>query len=282
MRNGRSKADATVARLEQAETICADTVMASLELADGDAIQASDFHTPIMVAGAVRAETGVIPVECPPNGWAGGTYALIRTTTDGLNLRLMDCAATWQVSSEQTDGVFTYYATVDAEDTMDVLDGGGEKLAAGTQNQIRKLVFGLVPARVSKLTVFGPAGMIPLIADMGIAPEVVVRGSEAEARYRTPTIRIVRFEPETRLLRIKVEPGEGNMIVSELATGYVHVYGTSDLSKGMKYISKVGFDLTPYLKAETKGEADLTIDFGAHSFFKVKVEEPEDINASAP
>lgn len=54
-------------------------------------------------------------------------------------------------------------------------------------------------------------------------------------------------------MRIRVVPGEGNKIVSELATGYVHVYGTSNLAEKMKYISKVGFDLAPYLRAETKG-----------------------------
>lgn len=91
--------------------------------------------------------------------------------------------------------------------------------------------------------------------------------------YTMPTITITSFNPETGVVRIRVVPGEGNKIVSELATGYVHVYGTSNLAEKMKYISKVGFDLAPYLRAETKGEASLTVDLGTHSFLKIKIEE---------
>ena len=34
----------------------------------------------------------------------------------------------------------------------------------------------------------------------------------------------------------------------------------------------VGFDMTPYLKEETKGEGTLTVTLGTHTFLKVKVE----------
>ena len=57
-----------------------------------------------------------------------------------------------------------------------------------------------------------------------------------------------------------------------LATGCVHVYGTSDLGEKMRYISGTAFDLAPYLKDATKGEADLTVALGSHTFIKVKVE----------
>ena len=91
--------------------------------------------------------------------------------------------------------------------------------------------------------------------------------------YSMPTITITSFDPKTGVVRIKVVSGEGNKIVSEIATGYVHVYGSSNLADKMKLISKVGFDLTPYLKADTKGEAVLQIELGSHSFLRVKVEE---------
>ena len=52
----------------------------------------------------------------------------------------------------------------------------------------------------------------------------------------------------------------------------VHVYGTDDLTKAMTRIEKVGYDLTPYLKDSTKGEAVLSVTLGTHTFLKVKVE----------
>ena len=73
-------------------------------------------------------------------------------------------------------------------------------------------------------------------------------------------------------MRFKVTPGEGNQIVSEIATGYIHVYGTSDLGSKMRYISSVGFDLSPYLKPDSKGEGVLNVTLGTHTFLKVKVE----------
>ena len=72
-------------------------------------------------------------------------------------------------------------------------------------------------------------------------------------------------------------PGEGNTIVSEIATGYIHVYGTNKLADPMKHISQVGFDLTPYLKSDTQGEGVLNITLGTHTFLKVKIESGEKI-----
>jgi hypothetical protein len=69
-----------------------------------------------------------------------------------------------------------------------------------------------------------------------------------------------------------VTPGEGNVIVSEIATGYLHVYGTDNLAKAMVLIDNVGYDLTPYLKEATKGEAVLNVTLGTHTFLKIKVE----------
>ena len=40
----------------------------------------------------------------------------------------------------------------------------------------------------------------------------------------------------------------------------------------MKYISNVGFDMTPYLKEATKGEGTLYVTLGSHTFLKVKLE----------
>ena len=167
----------------------------------------------------------------------------------------------------------TYYADVTVEGNVEIVAESGE-LPAETVAQVRTALAGMLDANpaVKSVTVKGDVSMIPVTVDLGIAPHLDVLGTTATATYATPTIRIIDFTPATGAVRIKVTPGEGNTIRSTLATGCIHVYGTSDLSQKMRYISGTSFDLTPYLKAETKGEADLTVSLGTHTFIKIKAE----------
>ena len=260
--------DAAVQRLEGAQTVVADTTLGSIKLETGDAIQASDAQTPITVSGAVTG-LATIPVAAPVNGWAGGRYALLKTPTTGLSFTL-EGVEDAVFSQEVADGVTTYYATIAMQGEVPVVCEG-EEISAGTANQIRKLL-GDRLAGMIKVNVSGPKGLIGVIADMGIAPKCTIVGTTLNAVYSTPEIRITSFEPDTGIVRIKVTPGEGNAIVSEIATGYLHVYGTDDLAKAMVLIDMVGYDLTPYLKEATKGEAVLNVTLGTHTFLKVKVE----------
>lgn len=262
------RTDAAVARLEGAETVAPDTMLESIKLESGDAIQASDAQTPITVSGAVTGLT-TIPVASPVNGWAGGRYALLKTPTTGLSF-MLEGIEDAVFSQETKDGITTYYATVAMQGEVPVVCEG-EEISAGTANQIRKLL-GDRLAGMAKVNVTGPKGLIGVIADMGIAPKCTIVGTTLNAVYSTPEIRITSFEPDTGIVRIKVTPGEGNAIVSEIATGYLHVYGTDDLAKAMVLIDKVGYDLTPYLKGATKGEAVLNVTLGTHTFLKVKVD----------
>ena len=110
---------------------------------------------------------------------------------------------------------------------------------------------------------------------MGISPSFAPALDETGTlmlTYTMPKLEITSFDPQTGAVRFKVTPGEGNQIVSEIATGYIHVYGTDCLGAKMKYISQVGFDLTPYLKQATKGEGVLNVTLGSHTFLKIKVE----------
>ena len=258
-----------VARLGTAQTICADTSLGTLALKSGDAIQASDSQTAIAVSGAVTLETAVIPVKEPVNGWASGRYALLSTTAAGLAFSLegVDDAV---FSSETENGVTTYYAAISLPDEIAVTCAS-DVLSAGTQNQIRSLLSGQLDG-VTEIAVTGPKGAVDVIADMGIAPACTRDGARLVATYAMPELRITQFDPTTGAVRFKVTPGEGNQIVSTIATGYIHVFGTDNLAEKMKYISKVGFDLTPYLKAETKGEGTINVTLGTHTFLKVKVE----------
>lgn len=262
------RADAAVQRLEGAQTVIADTTLGSVKLEAGDAIQASDAQTPITVTAGVTGLT-TIPVVAPVNGWAGGQYALLKTPTTGLSFTLEGIKDA-VFSQEVTNGITTYYATVAMQGEVPVVCEG-EEISAGTANQIRKLL-GDRLAGMTKVNVSGPKGLVGVIADMGIAPKCSVVGTTLNAVYSIPEIRITSFEPDTGIVRIKVRPGEGNAIVSEIATGYLHVYGTDDLAKAMVLIDKVGYDLTPYLKEATKGEAVLNVTLGTHTFLRVKVE----------
>ena len=149
-------------------------------------------------------------------------------------------------------------------------------LTVATWAQVKSLLADELAAHaeVTSVTVKGDAALVAIAADLGIAPQFDVLGTEATATYRTPSLEIVAFEPQagTGRVRIKVTPGEGNAIRASLATGCVHVYGTSDLGEKMRYISGTKFDLTPYLEDATMGEAELTVALGSHTFLKVKVE----------
>jgi hypothetical protein len=173
-------------------------------------------------------------------------------------------------STETANGVTTYYAAVSVAGEIPVTCAA-ETLSAGAKNQIRSLLAGQLSG-VTEIVVSGPQGNVGLIADMGIAPSCTRDGTRLLASYAMPELRITQFDPKTGAVRFKVTPGAGNQIVSEIATGYIHVYGTNSLSEKMKYISQVGFDLTPYLKAETKGEGTLYVTLGTHTFLKVKIE----------
>ncbi len=268
--------EADVARLAAPQIIAADTELGSLALSAGDSLQASDLQTPITVSGTVTAEE-TVTVLAPPNGWASGTYALLATPTAGLSFVLDGIEGT--VTAETVDGLTTYYAALAIAGEIPV-ECAVEELSAGTKNQIRSLLAGQLDG-VNRISVTGPAGYVSLIADMGIAPACSVNAGVATAMYGMPELRITSFDPETGAVRIKVTPAAGNTIVSEIATGYIHVYGTDTLGGPMRYIQKVGFDLTPYLKAATKGEAVLNVTLGTHTFLKVKIEDIPRVDGEA-
>ncbi len=278
--------DAAVVRLDAtAETICPATSLASLTLADGDAIQAGGSAA-ITVSGEVVA-SGAIAVAAPTYGWTSGKYALLSTPTTGLSFALdgLDSAT---ITSETANGLTTYYATVAIAGEGEIVCAA-ETLDAATKSQIRSYAAQAIAkldttksenAAIKTafesgktITVKGPGGAsVALISDMGLAPAFAVDATGAlTMTYATPTLAITSFDPATGKVGIKVTPGEGNAIVANINTGYIHVYGTDDLSKAMTLGEIVGFDMTPYLKEATKGEGTLTVTLGTHTFLKVKV-----------
>ena len=277
-----------VDRLEFAQVINADAVLGSLSLRSGDSVQASGEQTPIVVSGEVVPEGGVITVREPVNGWSSGRYAILSTTTSGLAFALD--GATGEMSFETKDGLTTYYASVAIAGELPVVCED-EPLSSAAANQIRENArlafegktdaesvrcrekFGLAK-RIAVEGIGEARGSVALIADMGISPAFgdVDETGTLRLSYAMPSLRITSFDAQTGVVRFRVTPGDGNQIVSEIATGYVHVYGTDSLGEKMKYISHIGFDLTPYLKSDTRGEGLLQVELGTYTFLKIKVE----------
>jgi len=263
--------DATVTRLENAFAVWPKTMLRTLTLAEGDRIMADAEGAPIRVTQAVSV-AGVVPVSAPSGGWQTGSYALLETPTEGLTFDL-EGATNVTFRTTVAANVITYWADVSVAGEIVVTPESGE-LDKATVAQIREALTETLSGHpeVTSITVKGDAAMIPLVVDLGIAPSVDILGTTATASYASPTLAITAFEPKTGAVRLKVTPGEGNVIRTVLATGCIHVYGTSDLSQKMRYISGTSIDLAPYLQPETKGEADLTVSLGTHTFIKVKAE----------
>ena len=264
-------ADAAAARLEEAFRVAPQTALGSLALGAGDGLVAAADGRPVRVAGAVTA-AGPVPVDAPLGGWQTGTYALLQTPTAGLSFALAD-APDATVRAETANGLVTYCADVTVAGSVEIVAETGT-LPAATRAQVRALLADALAAHpdVTRVTVTGDASLVPVAADLGIAPRLDVLGTSATAAYATPTLRIVAFEPQTGRVRIRVTPGAGNAIRAPLATGCVHVYGTRDLSQKMRYLSGTAFDLTPYLRDATRGEVGLTVALGSCTFIKVKAE----------
>ena len=162
---------------------------------------------------------------------------------------------------------------VAAGETVEVSAADGT-LDQATAAQIHTALVGelSVHSGVKAVKVTGDRAFVPLALDLGIAPRLDVLGAEATATYAAPALEIVAFDPETKRVRIRVTPGEGNAIRAPLAEECIHVYGASDLSQEMQPLDVVRVDLTPYLADGTKGEADLTVALDSQMFIKVKAE----------
>ena len=262
---------ASVSRLEAAFTVWPKTKVRELTLALGDSIQAADDGEGVQVSQSVSA-SGEIPVRAPLYGWQTGRYTLMTTPTKNLQFSLGDDIDAI-ISSETINGITSYCADVTVEGSLEIVPETG-CLEAETIAAIRaSLSSGLAAyPNVKRVVVKGEGAKIPVIVDLGIVPDIAVAGDTATVEYKSPSLTIVAFNPKTGIVRIKVTPGEGNSIRSQLVTGCIHVYGTDDLLKKMRYISQVSIDVSNYLREGTKGEADLTVTMGTHTFLKVKAE----------
>ena len=77
------------------------------------------------------------------------------------------------------------------------------------------------------------------------------------------------FDPQSGIIRVRVEPGEGSLIKGTIVTGVLHVHGAETLGGTWSELPEITVDLSAYQSAETLGEFQVTAQLGRHTFIKV-------------
>lgn len=264
-------ADAAAARLENSQTVVSDSRLGSLALSDGDAIQASDAGTPVVVSGAVSAVGGVVPVATPDGGWATAEYDILKTTTAGLSFAsAADPGEELDVVEARADGVSTYTLRMTDVDGLAVVSRDGA-LDATLQAYVRECAAGLGDG-VSVIYVHGGPELVSLARAFGIRPFASVDGSSAEVTFAKPGLSVVSFDPKAGTICAEVRPAAGNSIAgSGKVTGIVEVLGSESLDAAMTPVDRVEIDLSNYFDAESAGLISCRATFGDNRFFQVRI-----------
>ena len=264
---------AALSRLEQAQTVVAETHVKTLTLAAGDALQASADGLPIVVAEAVSAASSVA-VVAPEDGWSDGEYELLRTKTAGLSFAVAGTTAAVKANAN-SDGTTTYTLACSATgEELATIDSGTNTLQLLTRNYVRQAVAAL--SGVKKILVKEEDGRIRLAKKLGLSAKVssVSEAGEVDVEYGEPKMTIIGFDPKTGVVRVRVEPPEGQTISGEMVIGTVRVMGTKDLNEEMETLGEVKVDASMYQASGTEGEFSCTFSLGDKCFFKVVAEEP--------
>ena len=117
--------------------------------------------------------------------------------------------------------------------------------------------------------------------DLGIVPATTSEDGTLTARFETPTLRIVAFDPQAGTVRVRVIPADGATLARPLATGVLQVRAAERLGAAMAPLEAEVDDIG-YLEAATLGEAELTFSLGRNRFIKVVAERPAAQTAASP
>ncbi len=263
-------ADAPTARMEEAQTVVADSRLGSLALSAGDGIQASEAGTPIIVDGAVTAPDSVVPVAAPDHGWATAIYTLLKTPTAGLGFAsATNTAERLAVTETRANGISTYELVVASVDGLAVLSLDDD-LDASLQAYVRDCVGH--PEGVDTVWVEGEKQAVSMARAFGIRPAVAVYGDYAEAAFAMPTVRCTSIDVERGTVTAVVEPAPGNTIAGDgKVRGIVELMGCRDLADLPAAIQGAVIDLSHYFDPETKGAVGATATFGDNHFFQIRI-----------
>ena len=256
---------------DQPLTIAAKTQVKSLALRAGDSLCAADDQSPIVVTDALTAE-GEIAILPPERGWTSGTYALLKAPTDALTLSLAEAPEGATLTTEtDAEGLTTYLlsATVEGEVPISVGEGLAALSAEDAQGVRALLAEKLADSGASAVLIQGTQEAVELGIDLGLEPESEVVDGVLKAVFRLPTLSVVGFDPQNGTIKVRVEPGEGSLIKGTIVTGVLHVRGAETLGGTWRELPDITVDLSAYQSAETRGEFQVTAQFGSHTFIKV-------------
>lgn len=253
-------------------TVAAGTTLRRLALAAGDALEADAAQTPIVVTDALSA-AGELRILPPEGGWATTRYELLRCPTPGLTLTLdtadaPDACTLTEIAS--ADGMTTYVLEATVRETIPV--SAETPLSPADENLLRDLLADRLDG-VREIRAEGTNEAILAGLDLGIVPATTSAGGTLTARFETPTLRVVAFDPQAGTARVRVIPAVGATIARPLATGVLQVRAVERLGAAMAPL-EAGVDAAGYLDAATLGEAGLTFRLGRNLFIKVVAERP--------
>ena len=260
--------DASTARMEEVQTVVADSRLGSLALSAGDGIQASDAGTPIIVDGSVTAPESVVPVAAPDHGWATAIYTLLKTPTSGLAFSSSTNASDrLAVTETRANGISTYELVVASVDGLAVLSLDDD-LDASLQAYVRECVGR--PAGINTVWVEGGVDAVSMARAFGIRPGVLLFDDYAEATFAMPTVRCTGIDVKHSTVTAVVEPAPGNTIAGDgKVRGIVELMGRRDLADLPSAIQGAVIDTSHYFDPETKGAVGATATFGDNHFFQI-------------
>ncbi|MGN0890417.1 MAG: cohesin domain-containing protein [Candidatus Spyradenecus sp.] len=246
-------------------TVAAETAVRALALEAGDALCLSSAQRPIVVSEALTA-TGALRLLAPEGGWTTARYEVLQAPVAGLTLTLEDPPEDYTLSEETSGGVTTYVLTASVADEVPIRTE--DTLSAEDAQGIRALL-GDQLSGVTEIIAQGSQEAIELGVDLGIAPETTRSGSTLTATFTLPQLAVVGFDPQSGIIRVRVEPGEGSLIKGTIVTGVLHVHGAETLGGTWSELPEITVDLSAYQSAETLGEFQVTAQLGRHTFIKV-------------
>jgi hypothetical protein len=186
----------------------------------------------------------------------------------------MDGTSTLTVEETEVDGLHLYSLHIDTGNAPeDLASDNGEPLGTAATAYVRGLFAG--EEGVARIEVSGGEQNVLAASALGIKPAESRSGNVIEATFTAPTIEIINYDASSGVIQVRVIPGEGNTIATDLVKGVVRLCGGASPDEFGDILSIVpSVDSEAYLRSETKGEFNLTnanIDFGTSAFFRLSI-----------
>lgn len=255
--------------VEGSLTVAPETKLAHLSLVAGDALCVSDTQKPIEISSTLTVD-GTLKLIAPENGWATATYEILKAPEAGISFDVEGLPEGSELRETTDNGVTLYTLSVAIDNEIPI--SAEMNLLPADQNAIRALLEDELE-NVSTIEVKGSEEAVLAGIDLGIRPLTRLEDGVLTATFALPKLTVVAFDPQTGLVKMRVEPSDGGTIKGTIATGVLHLYGTETLSMPMTEVASenVEIDLTAYQNESTRGEVSFVVQLGRYTFVKVVV-----------